>query len=140
MGIFDRMGKLISSNLNSLLDKAEDDGKLLELTLTRPSGNAAFDAHVLRRAPEAVTTLRPPPEQGIGIHPEGLRSTWSFQGRVVYKRKLQEMDPLRDGWYVALLAAGGLATGTFEETTGEVEIPDFRNPQFKLTVKLLKVY
>ena len=76
----------------------------------------------------------------LGIHPEGLRSTWSFQGRVVYKRKLQEMDPLRDGWYVALLAAGGLATGTFEETTGEVEIPDFRNPQFKLTVKLLKVY
>jgi phage shock protein A len=33
MGIFDRMGKVISSNVNSLLDKAEDDGKLLELNL-----------------------------------------------------------------------------------------------------------
>jgi phage shock protein A len=33
MGIFDRMGKVISSNLNALLDKAEDDGKLLELNL-----------------------------------------------------------------------------------------------------------
>ncbi|RYZ58175.1 MAG: PspA/IM30 family protein, partial [Proteobacteria bacterium] len=33
MGIFDRMGKVISSNMNSLLDKAEDDGKLLELNL-----------------------------------------------------------------------------------------------------------
>jgi phage shock protein A len=33
MGIFDRMGKVISSNLNSLLDKAEDDKKLLELNL-----------------------------------------------------------------------------------------------------------
>jgi len=33
MGIFDRMGKVISSNVNSLLDKAEDDKKLLELTV-----------------------------------------------------------------------------------------------------------
>ncbi len=33
MGIFDRMGKVISSNLNSLLDKAEDDKKLLELNV-----------------------------------------------------------------------------------------------------------
>lgn len=33
MGIFDRMGKVISSNLNSLLDKAEDDRKLIELNL-----------------------------------------------------------------------------------------------------------
>lgn len=33
MGIFDRMGRVISSNLNALLDRAEDDGKLLELNL-----------------------------------------------------------------------------------------------------------
>lgn len=33
MGIFDRMGKVISSNLNAMLDKAEDDKKLLELNL-----------------------------------------------------------------------------------------------------------
>src|SRR3954447_8182453 len=33
MGIFDRMGKVISSNLNGMLDKAEDDKKLLELNL-----------------------------------------------------------------------------------------------------------
>ncbi|WP_394850633.1 PspA/IM30 family protein [Pendulispora brunnea] len=33
MGIFDRMGKVISSNVNSLLDKAEDDRKLLDLTV-----------------------------------------------------------------------------------------------------------
>jgi phage shock protein A len=31
MGIFDRMGKVIQSNLNALLDKAEDDRKLVEL-------------------------------------------------------------------------------------------------------------
>jgi phage shock protein A len=33
MGIFDRMGKVISSNVNALLEKAEDDKKLLELNL-----------------------------------------------------------------------------------------------------------
>jgi len=33
MGIFDRMGKVIQSNLNALLDKVEDDKKLLELNL-----------------------------------------------------------------------------------------------------------
>lgn len=33
MGIFDRMGRVISSNLNAMLDKVEDDKKLLELNL-----------------------------------------------------------------------------------------------------------
>jgi phage shock protein A len=33
MGIFDRMGKVISSNFNALLDKAEDDKKILELNV-----------------------------------------------------------------------------------------------------------
>src|SRR5580692_1843159 len=33
MGIFDRMGKVIQSNLNSMLDGAEDDKKLVELNL-----------------------------------------------------------------------------------------------------------
>lgn len=31
MGIFDRMGKVISSNVNALLDKAEDPGKSIDL-------------------------------------------------------------------------------------------------------------
>jgi phage shock protein A len=33
MGIFDRMGKVIQSNLNALLDKTEDDRKLVDLNL-----------------------------------------------------------------------------------------------------------
>lgn len=33
MGIFDRMGKVIASNVNSMLDRAEDDHKLIELTV-----------------------------------------------------------------------------------------------------------
>jgi phage shock protein A len=38
MGIFDRMGKVIQTNLNSLLDKAEDDKKLVELNLDEMDG------------------------------------------------------------------------------------------------------
>lgn len=34
MGIFDRMGKVISSNINSLLDKAEDPKKSVDLTIS----------------------------------------------------------------------------------------------------------
>ena len=34
MGIFDRMGRVISSNFNTLLDKAEDPKKSIELTLS----------------------------------------------------------------------------------------------------------
>jgi phage shock protein A len=37
MGIFDRMGRVISSNINSLLDKADDPGKSIELTITEMS-------------------------------------------------------------------------------------------------------
>lgn len=33
MGIFDRLGKVISSNVNAMLDGAEDDKKLLELNI-----------------------------------------------------------------------------------------------------------
>jgi phage shock protein A len=33
MGIFDRMGKVIQSNLNALLEKTEDDRKLVDLNL-----------------------------------------------------------------------------------------------------------
>jgi phage shock protein A len=38
MGIFDRMGRIIESNLNALLDRAEDDKKLIELNLDEMDG------------------------------------------------------------------------------------------------------
>lgn len=43
MGIFDRMGKVISSNINSLLDKAEDPEKSLDLTV-REMGSSLKEA------------------------------------------------------------------------------------------------
>jgi phage shock protein A len=51
MGIFDRMGKVISSNVNGLLDKAEDDRKLLELTVEE------MDAQLKRGRQDVISAV-----------------------------------------------------------------------------------
>jgi len=51
MGIFDRMGRVISSNLNTLLDKAEDPKKLLDLNLNE------MDEQVKRAQEEVVAAV-----------------------------------------------------------------------------------
>ncbi len=51
MGIFDRMGKVISSNVNSLLDRAEDDKKLVEFNLEE------MDQQIKSGHEEVITAL-----------------------------------------------------------------------------------
>ena len=51
MGIFDRMGRVISSNVNTLLDKAEDPKKLLELNVTE------MDEQVKRAQEEVISAV-----------------------------------------------------------------------------------
>ncbi len=51
MGIFDRMGKVISSNVNNLLDKAEDDRKLLDLTVEE------MDAQLKRGRQDVISAV-----------------------------------------------------------------------------------
>jgi phage shock protein A len=51
MGIFDRMGKVMQSNLNALLDKAQDDRKLVSLNLDE------MDEQVRAGAREVVQAL-----------------------------------------------------------------------------------
>ena len=58
MGIFDRMGKVIQSNLNALLDKAEDDRKLLELNLDEMDGQVKAGHQELVQAVAAEKQLR----------------------------------------------------------------------------------
>jgi phage shock protein A len=58
MGIFDRMGKVIQSNLNSLLDKAEDDKKLIELNLDEMDGQIKAGHQEVVQAVAAEKQLR----------------------------------------------------------------------------------
>jgi phage shock protein A len=51
MGIFDRMGRVISSNVNTLLDKAEDPKKLLELNVNE------MDEQVKRAQEEVISAV-----------------------------------------------------------------------------------
>src|SRR5262249_49914866 len=108
--------------------------------LLQSSGNSAFDTHVVRSAPLAIERLGEPPANGAGIHPEGIRSAWSFEGHVVYQKKLRDIDLKKDWWYHAITAPLALVTGTFDETTGDIYTTDFRNPKFVCKVKLLRVY
>ena len=58
MGIFDRMGKVIQSNLNSLLDRAEDDKKLIELNLDEMDGQIKAGHQEVVQAVAAEKQLR----------------------------------------------------------------------------------
>lgn len=63
MGIFDRMGKVIQSNLNSLLDKAEDDKKLVELNLDEMDGQIKAGHQEVVQAVAAEKQLRKKSEE-----------------------------------------------------------------------------
>jgi phage shock protein A len=63
MGIFDRMGKVIQSNLNTLLDKAEDDRKLVELNLDEMDGQIKAGHQEVIQAVAAEKQLRKKAEE-----------------------------------------------------------------------------
>jgi phage shock protein A len=58
MGIFDRMGKVIQSNLNALLDKAQDERKLVELNLDEMDGQIKAGHQEVVQAIAAEKQLR----------------------------------------------------------------------------------
>jgi phage shock protein A len=58
MGIFDRMGRIIESNLNALLDKAEDDKKLIELNLDEMDGQVKGGHHEIVQAVAAEKQIQ----------------------------------------------------------------------------------
>jgi hypothetical protein len=115
-------------------------GKLVDLSLVKSSGNPLFDKFVLKSAPTAIESLPEAPANRPGIHPDGIRSTWAFEGRVTYKKKLSDMKLDKDGWYLAGMLPLSLLAGSFDEVTGVVEVVDLRNPEFVCKVRLLRVY
>ncbi|MCY1033060.1 TonB C-terminal domain-containing protein [Corallococcus sp. BB11-1] len=115
------------------------DGTLREVKLVSRSGNPAYDDYVLQSVPAALAKTPPPPDDAMGVHPDGIRTLWAVEGRVVYVRKLRDMKGT-DTAYLAAAAAVGVLAGGFEETTGEVYVIDVRNPHFECRSRLLRVY
>ncbi|MBN1205145.1 MAG: TonB C-terminal domain-containing protein [Myxococcaceae bacterium] len=115
------------------------DGQLQSVKVVEPSGNKAFDTYVLEAVPPALARLTPPPDKALGVRPEGIRTLWAVEGRVVYLRKLSELEG-QDAWYVASALGLGVLSGRFEETTGEVYVIDLRNPKFVCRPRLLRVW
>ncbi|WP_235685434.1 hypothetical protein [Corallococcus silvisoli] len=115
------------------------DGILREVKLISRSGNRAYDDYVLQSVPPALEKIPAPPADALGVHTEGIRSVWAVEGRVVYIRKLRDMQGT-DSAYLAAAAAAGVLAGGFEETTGDVYVIDVRNPHFECRSRLLRVY
>jgi hypothetical protein len=115
------------------------DGQLRSVKVVERSGNKAFDQYVLDAVPPALAKLTPPPTEALGRHPDVIRTLWAVEGRVVYLRKLSELEG-QDAWYVASAAGLGVLAGTFEETTGDIYVIDLRNPKFDCRPRLLKVW
>jgi hypothetical protein len=116
------------------------DGKLLATILIKSSGNAEFDAHVIRAAPDALKDLPPPPPDGEGIHATGIRSLWAFEGSISYRKSAKDVGS-GDWASVAAAAIPSLLGGMpFDETTGDVYVLDPAHPDFVVKVKLIAVY
>ena len=122
--------------------RQKSTGELYDTKVLQSSGNELFDQFVLATAPGSINAAGPLPEHLRAQKPNGLRSVWAFSGRLIYKRKLSEFDLSKpeDVAYLAALGFTSLLTGGFDETTGEIEVVDFRNPKFVTSVTLLRVY
>lgn len=120
-------------------------GQLLGVKLSVSSGNPLFDAYVLENVSKALATLGPAPEHfAAHTKKERIRSAWSVDGFVSFSRtlkfsKLDELDA-SDAAYLSALATLGVLSGNFEETRGELIVPDVRRPHFETRTRLLRVY
>jgi outer membrane biosynthesis protein TonB len=115
------------------------DGQLSSVKVVEPSGNKAFDKYVLEAVPPALVKLTPPPPEAIRGRTKNIRTLWAVEGRVVYLKRLSEMEG-EDSLYLAGAAALGVLAGRFEETTGDIYVIDVRNPTFEVRPRLLRLW
>lgn len=119
-------------------------GQVLAVKLNVSSGNPLFDTYVLENVPKALATLGPASEHFAAPSRDTVRSVWSVDGHVSFSRTLQvtKLDALNagDAAYLSALMALGALSGNFEETTGEIIVPDLRRPHFDTKTRLLRVY
>lgn len=119
-------------------------GQVLSVKLSRSSGNPLFDAYVVEHVPESLAKLGSAPEHFTARSKGLVRSVWSIDGHVSFSRtlKFSKLDELNagDAAYLSALIPLGVLSGNFEETRGEVIVPDLRRPHFDIRTQLLRVY
>ncbi|WP_257449844.1 TonB C-terminal domain-containing protein [Archangium lipolyticum] len=119
-------------------------GQMLSVKLVESSGNPLFDAYVLEKVPTSLAALPPASEHFAARAKGNVRSVWAIEGHVSFSRtlKVTKLDELNagDAAYLSALMPLGLLSGKFEETRGEVIVPDFRRPHFDIRAQLLRVY
>lgn len=57
----------------------EPNGRLRDLKVLESSGDPAFDAWALSRLRKTLARAGSPPQQGAGLHDEGIRSRWRLE-------------------------------------------------------------
>ncbi|HYO59152.1 ferrichrome ABC transporter substrate-binding protein [Archangium sp.] len=57
----------------------EPDGKLRDLTVLESSGDPTFDSWAISRLRNALARTGSPPDAGVGIHDDGIRSRWRLE-------------------------------------------------------------
>lgn len=120
-----------------------NDGAFVDAKLVKTSGNPLFDSFVLATAPSSISLLPPLPSNVAQTHPAGVRSLWSFEGLLEYRKRASEMktEKAADKAYMAAMGLLSLVTGApFEETTGDVYLMDVRDPKFRVRASLLRLY
>lgn len=119
-------------------------GQLLSVKLVESSGNPLFDTYITEHVASSLSALGPAPESFAARSKGNVRSVWAVEGSVSFSRtiKVTKLDELNaaDAAYFSALMPLGLLSGRFEETRGEVIVPDIRRPHFDIHTELLRVY
>lgn len=139
--------------------RQQPSGALEQVTMTRPSGLAPFDAWVLDRAKTVAVSF----SFDASARSKPLRSVWRFDGIILYRRKLKlsELDGRAALGMMTMAALSALSslgnstptgpdssrpmgprmpamTGHFDETTGALDVVDLTNPTYDCRVTLLE--
>jgi len=97
MGIFDRMGKVISSNVNALLDKAEDPKKSLDLVVEEMKDHIKAAKKELVEGVAAEKVLRKKVEEL-----DADVTKWERRAELAFGRVAEHVQLRRDGVAAAL--------------------------------------